>query len=859
MPDFFVGRKEELKQLQYEFEMVCQQRQPRFVLVSGDVGTGKSYLVQHFLNLLSGPRQNEPVFIGQGICSMETQENGLSPFMQVLTSLKTPAEAVLGNLVEFTRKVAPAWADFLSGGLYAAATLTATEAMKALAQPVFSQENIFGQYASMYLRVAEKRPLVIFLDDLQWADATSLQLLFYLARNLAGGRILFVLASRPVSGNDEGRIFREVLANLIRQGAQTLELDQGLDVWEYVRRRYPLNDFQPAVIQKIAAITEGHALFVSQLFALGEQRGMIRPLSGPEGLTRWHFEGDTAVLLTLPQTLSKVLEERLHLMDADLRDILNIASVEGVQFTAQVVMQILQIEKFRLYDRLRSLRAEHHLVVDNEDPVEALIDQYTFVHRYVREFVYAELEPGERRERHHQVAENLISLYGEANLAKIASQLAEHYDAAREYRKAAEYALMAARAEQAHYAWAEAEQWCRFGLERVDKHLAPSAAARLHFDLLILLGSGFYQSGNFPAALQHYQEALELAEHIGVETAAKIDIYQKLADASLSEARYPEALAWIEKGLKTLSGMETAAGLLRLKLDVIRARVYSHIGQDQQTVVFIRQLLSDQSDLTSANPAERAEIEDQKVLAYNVLGCSCSNLGQYDSAVAAFQAGIALAQRISHHPLLAMLLLNLTFTYMLMQADALAFQANEQGRSAAMETRDNESIALAQCNDGFLLGRRGDYAGAIRALKSGIAGFAAAGSEWDLPYAYADLASACLDHGNADEALLAAEKGLALARAIEVPYGTGYALTARARVLKALGRLDDACRNLEEAIAIHRQAGHAHLMARALAVLANVLQARGQTQQALAVLKEALDVLHSINLDAEAASLQTTR
>jgi tetratricopeptide (TPR) repeat protein len=857
MPDVFVSRKDELKLLQHEFELVCQQSQPRFVLVNGDVGTGKSYLVKHFISLLNSPRQTQPVFIGQGICSMETQENGLSPFIQILTSLKTSTEAVLGSLMEFTRRVAPAWADFFSGGLYAAATLTAREAMKALAQPVFSQENIFGQYATMYLRVAEKHPLVIFLDDLQWADATSLQLLFYLARNLMGGRILFVLAFRPLSGSDDNRIFREVLANLVRQGAQTIELDRGLDVWEYVRRRYPLNDFQPPVIQKIAAITEGHALFVSQLFALGEQRGLISPQPGSDGLIRWHFEGDAALLLTLPQTLSKVLEERLHLMDTGLRNILNIASVEGVQFTAQVVMHVLQIEQFQLYDRLRSLRAEHHLVIDKEDdPVAAFIDQYTFVHRYVREFVYAELEPGERRERHHQVAESLVALYGESNLLKIASQLAEHYDAACEYRQAAEFALLAARTEQMHYAWAEAEKWCHFGLDQVKNHLSMADAGRLYFDFLILLGSGFYQSGNFPAALQRYQEALMVAEQVPIDTAARIEIHQKLADASLSEANYPAALAWIEKGLTLIPDIDAGTGLLRFKLDVIRARVYSHIGEDQQTVNFIRQLLTNQAQLDSPDPAERAEIEDQKVLAYNVLGCSHSNLGQYTAAVTAFQNGIDLAQRVKHHPLLAMLLLNLTFTYMLMQDDTQAFQANEQGRAAALQTHDSESIALAQCNDGFLLSRRGDYAGAVRALKSGIAGFAMTGSEWDLPYAYADLAVAWLGQGNRDEALSAADKGLTLARTSGVPYGAGYALTARARVLQALGRSEDALSDLEEAIAVHRKAGHNHLIARTLIFMGTVLKTQGKNNQAQSVRNEARQILHRLNLEAEDTGLE---
>jgi len=203
-----------------------------------------------------------------------------------------------------------------------------------------------------------------------------------------------------------------------------------------------------------------------------------------------------------------------------------------------------------------------------------------------------------------------------------------------------------------------------------------------------------------------------------------------------------------------------------------------------------------------------------------------------------------------------MLLLNLTFTYMLMQDDTQAFQANEQGRAAALQTHDSESIALAQCNDGFLLSRRGDYAGAVRALKSGIAGFAMTGSEWDLPYAYADLAVAWLGQGNRDEALSAADKGLTLARTSGVPYGAGYALTARARVLQALGRSEDALSDLEEAIAVHRKAGHNHLIARTLIFMGTVLKTQGKNNQAQSVRNEARQILHRLNLEAEDTGLE---
>src|SRR5262245_2230692 len=108
----FVGRETELHLLHQALLSVLSARKPKFVLIQGDFGVGKTALIERFLAEVLA--QDPSFLIGEGKCAMETELNGLIPFSQLFTSLTEQGiqrRIVFSNLLAFAKEVAPAWID----------------------------------------------------------------------------------------------------------------------------------------------------------------------------------------------------------------------------------------------------------------------------------------------------------------------------------------------------------------------------------------------------------------------------------------------------------------------------------------------------------------------------------------------------------------------------------------------------------------------------------------------------------------------------------------------------------------------------------------------------------------------------
>ena len=229
------------------------------------------------------------------------------------------------------------------------------------------QAHIFAQFANALAQLAEKQPIIAILDDLQWADVSSLQLLSYLASSLENRAVLFVCAYRPVEANTgpDAKLFRKILANLPGDSATKLSLTKGIKVAEYVARRYPLNAFDRKLITRVQKVTEGHALFVAHLFSWWEQRGIIT-LSASDGHSQWRVAKKATPVI--PPKIGDLLDVRLESMAKELQDVLAYASVEGEDFTAQAVARLCRLEELEASDDLEKLADLYRLIQEQQTP-----------------------------------------------------------------------------------------------------------------------------------------------------------------------------------------------------------------------------------------------------------------------------------------------------------------------------------------------------------------------------------------------------------------------------------------------------------------------------------------------------------
>jgi oligopeptide transport system substrate-binding protein len=390
-----------------------------------------------------------------------------------------------------------------------------------------AQSQLFEQVVQVLRSLAAVRPLLLTLDDLQWADSASIRLLFHLGRELAGARILVLGAYRleevaigrasTSSARGPREIERhpleKVLAELKRQygnvwldlkHAQELEGQNFVDAIVDSEPNRLAEDFRRTLFHR----TGGHPLFTVELIQAMQERGDL--VQDEEGF--W-VDGPSLDWGALPARVEGVIEERIGRLEEELREILTVASVEGEAFTAQVVARVGEIQERKLLRRLsQELEGRHRLVQEQEETRvgEQHFSHYRFAHALFQRYLYNALSASERRLLHREVGGALEALYGEDGDA-ITPQLAHHFDEAGMQEKAIPYLLSMGDRARLAYAHEEAIGHYRRALALQKDTGEYDRAART----LMKLGLTHHNAFQYQRARQVYNEGFALWRRAG--------------------------------------------------------------------------------------------------------------------------------------------------------------------------------------------------------------------------------------------------------------------------------------------------------------------------------------------------------
>jgi tetratricopeptide (TPR) repeat protein len=407
------------------------------------------------------------------------------------------------------------------------------------------QAHLFQQVTDALRTIAEEQPLVLILDDLQWADAASIGLLFHLVRRLANtrSRALIACAYRPeeVSMGRAGQ--RHPLAKPLNEFKRAFgDVWVDLDSAERAEgRRFvdALLDAEPNRLTErfrdaMSRRTEGHPLFTVELLRAMQERGDLR--KDKDGC--W-IEGSALDWEALPARVEAVIEERIDRLDPELQEMLTVASVEGEVFIAQVVAEVLQWNEKTTQHRLAGeLARRHRLVMEQEElhSIRGRLSHYRFGHVLFRDYLYNRLGSGERRLLHAKTAVALAKAY-EGQLDEIAVQLAHHFRHAGDRASAIQYSILAAERAARIFANDEAMTHYSQAIALADGvSLDVPSLAKLHRGR----GLACERVGAFDQARADHEEALRIARAAGerqVEWRALLDLGRLWASRDYSQTR----------------------------------------------------------------------------------------------------------------------------------------------------------------------------------------------------------------------------------------------------------------------------------------------------------------------------------
>jgi len=575
-PSVFVARERELAQLERYLEEALQGR-GRVGFVCGDAGSGKTTLVREFVRraLIAHP----DLVAASGSCNSATgMGDPFLPFREILQMLAGDIEAsraggaitveqaqrlwaLLPHTVQTLVEQGPGLIDLFIPGAYLLlradsvllgagrslawrsqlAELVHNRSDPVLHQPSPQHGNLSEEVTRVLQGVARHSPLILVLDDLQWIDDASINLLLHLGRHLAGSRILLVGAYRSPDiglGHGEERHPLSLVLNEFQRefGEVEVNLEQarGRAFVDALLDREPNRldeEFRTTLYQH----TGGHALFTVELLReLEERRDLAHDAEG-RWVAREHLDWDR-----IPPRVEAIIAERVGRLPRQAQTLLAAASVEGEEFTAEVTARVMGMDRADVLREMSGpLGKEHRLVRGQSviwlEPGRRSLSRYRFEHVLFHEYLYQRLDPVERSRLHQMTGEALEEFYG-AEAAGIAVQLARHY----------ELAGLAIRAiEHLHIA---AGQALRLGAFR-------EAASGLQHGLELL------------ATLPETPERARHELRLRVTLAELLSPVYGVGDMSRMQAATPA----ISLGQQAGGGMETVLAL-RLQADVLRGR-----------------------------------------------------------------------------------------------------------------------------------------------------------------------------------------------------------------------------------------------------------------------------------------------
>ena len=661
----FVARARELELLEDLFAQ-AQEGRGQAVLLVGDPGIGKSRLLQELHRRTrnrAGWLEGHAVSFGRSL-----------PFHPLIDLVKRACsvddgdtEQVIGEKIEHAATRLGGELRPSAAFLRAMLSIDPGDPAVAAMDPSLRRAGMFEAVRRFLLASAEARPLIVMLEDAHWMDEATTEFLALMADSVESSRILLCVTQRAGFALISGQgVFHTRLTISRLSRAETAAIAGAL---------LGVPALSSELQQLLDAKTEGNPFFVEEAVRSLDERGALERHGETIGLAH------PTETLDVPDTIQDVILARFERLDSRARDVLHVASVIGREFSRRVIERVVigaHGDNF-VDDRVHALLAAELIQTARVWPEVA----YVFRHALTQEVAYQDQRESQREGLHARIGEAIELLYAD-HLSEHFGVLAHHFMRARQWEKALDYLLAAARQAEQSFATREAlalYDEAKSAAEQLAGGIAAAstliaihqAKARLHF-----VRSDFEQSGAeaeriLPLARltdDAVKEGEALATIAWASTWGRnLDAAVRVAREALTVAEPAGALAVQGRAHLTIGFVRGVTGVLdesRAALDKAIS-LSSAAGDDVHhslsltTAGLLRNWTGDYDAAVRLQDQGLALARDGGLLLPLLFSCfmrgmTLTGKGNYDEALASFTEGLALAERVGdeaiHHRLL---------------------------------------------------------------------------------------------------------------------------------------------------------------------------------------------------------------
>ncbi len=773
-----IGREAELGKMQAALHAAMDTGHVHMVSVVAEAGTGKSRLLYEFIKWLE--EQHYPLGLFKG---RATPDRTHTPFALIRNLLATSFEiqdsdtaseareklerAILANATN--DQEASEQAPFIGHLIgYDYANDPRLNGLEGDARQI--RDLAFHYLTQFFKNATRNQAALILLEDIHWADSSSLDLIEHVINEQPDMPLLIVSLTRPMLfeerpdwGNGPVEHTRLDLQPLSAQDSRQLVAD--------ILRKVPR--VPPSLVDLIVERSEGSPFYVEELIKTLIDEGII-----VRDEEQWRVREDRLPTLKVPATLTGVLQARLDNLPAADREVLQQASVVGRVFWNKVVEHMRNPESDSFaspvtVDNSLETLVKKELIFHRDASAFAETPEYIFKHAILHDVTYESVLLRLRKVYHVQVAENLIELGGD-RVNEYAGRIGEHFELAEEWLRATEW-------------------YTRAGIQAQETYV-PEAAASYYQKAL-----GFLRNQNGPEELKRRQEVCRRLGEVLNWQARYADAavtYQLLLDIS-KERGDLEAQSRAHFGMATSLGYqgdqrsalesavqaEKTARKADSSIDLVKAlwiqgTIRFRLGEPQAVLELGKQVLEIATGLDHPGEIGRG---------LSLLGAAHYVNGRYRQAQEYFERSLAIFKKLGNHRQVMDLLSNLGVIAEAFGDNQAALERYQNALEIARQIghRDGELVILT--NRGGQYVALQDYKQAESDLRMAIELAGAAGS-WVLALTHASLAQALLGNNDPQGALSAAQRALELGQADDSPEYVGIAWRALGMIAAQSGQ-----------------------------------------------------------------------
>ena len=873
--EIFIGRERELSLLD-EFLGRALGGRGQVAFVVGEAGSGKTSLLNEFARRAQAAHSD--LVVASGICDAHIGVGDpYLPFRELLGMLTGEVEARWAagtitrehalrlwrlfpealevlvdhgpNLVDTFvqgRALETRAAAFTAEGLSGLNRLQELLARRAVLTETLApnQGRIFKEYTYLLEALSARQPLMLIIDNLHWADVSSISLFLHLSQTVDERRILIMGAYRPedVAHGRDGKQhpLDDMLSELKRHYGETwVDLDSSGPT---VARAFvdalldeESNQLEERFRREMTRIAGGHPLFTVELLRDLRERGDL--FQDEKG--RW-VARPNLVWNELPPRVEGVIERRIGRLDPELRETLAVASVEGEDFTAEVVARVQGMDERELVRQLSVELDRRHRIVRAQG-IRRLgsrrVSNYRFRHHLFQRFLYDSLDPVERAYQHEAVGNGLEALY-ESDTEEIAVQLARHYREAGLADKSIGYLLQAGERAFRLSANEEAIAHLNEGLDLLKTLPDTPDRAQLELALQIALGVAFKvtRGRSAPEVGAAFARARELCEQFGdpsqlfmvlwnlwlsTEGEADWETVRELADELMSLARQVGEPALVLQALHTHWAMSLWTAEFSLAYEYTQQGIALYEPEQHHALAF---------HYAGHDPGVCCLISSAEALWL---------LGMPDQALERSQEALNLALELSHPHSLAFTQTFASQIRVFRRESREARQLAESALSLSAEQGFPDYFGEATIFRGWALAKQGQVEAGIEEMLQGTDPERALPHDVERPYFLSLLAEIHWQEGRSAEGLKILAEALRPTKKRKAHYWDAEMQRLKGEMLLSQG-MDQAAveQHYQRAIEVARRQGAKLLELRATMSLSRLLQQQGKRDEARRVLGE---------------------